>query len=208
MSDLPNLQLWNVNKLIPYEGNPKKHSTDQVKKLAGAIERDGFTQPIVIDEDGVILIGHGRRLAAMYLNLEQVPVFVKDGLSETQKHAIRISDNALPLLGEIDEEALTAELKKMMELEDDFEVSLDDLGLIDFDLSKLADSIAEPEESDEAPEPMTPETDRDYTKPDLAKEKNYTELYQLILTCKDESEQEELYQRFSQEGLGCRPLAI
>lgn len=84
-----------VSKLIPYEFNNRNHNEEQVNRIANSIKEFGFNQPIVIDESNIILVGHGRHLAALKLGLKEVPVLIKSGLSETQKKAYRILDNKL-----------------------------------------------------------------------------------------------------------------
>ncbi len=84
-----------IEKLIPYEFNNRNHNEEQVNRIANSINEFGFNQPIVIDESNIILVGHGRHLAALKLGLKEVPVLIKSGLSETQKKAYRILDNKL-----------------------------------------------------------------------------------------------------------------
>ncbi len=89
-------EIWAVNDLKPYEKNAKKHSPEQVKTLAGLIKEHGWTQPIVVDGEknrGSLVVGHGRRLAAIELGLEKVPVRVLYGYSEAEIDALRIADN-------------------------------------------------------------------------------------------------------------------
>jgi ParB-like chromosome segregation protein Spo0J len=89
-------EFWNVIDLIPYPKNAKKHSPEQVKTLATLINKHGWTQPIVIDGDndpGMIVIGHGRRLAAIELGLEKVSVTVLYGFTREEIDAIRLADN-------------------------------------------------------------------------------------------------------------------
>lgn len=81
--------------LIPYEFNNRSHNEQQVDRIANSINQFGFNQPIVIDEDNIILVGHGRLLAAQKLGVDSVPVLQKKGLTETQKKAYRILDNKL-----------------------------------------------------------------------------------------------------------------
>lgn len=109
----------------PYYLNSKQHPPGQIKELAYSIREFGFDQPIVVDEDNVILKGHGRYLAAEYLGLEEVPVVTREGLTDPQKKAIRISDNRLFEMGSDNPENLQDEI--------------DDLrGAIDQDLSLAA----------------------------------------------------------------------
>jgi len=84
-----------IGKLIPYEFNNRNHPEEQVNRIANSISEFGFNQPIVIDEDNIILVGHGRYAAAKKLGLDKVPVLKKTGLSDTQKKAYRILDNKL-----------------------------------------------------------------------------------------------------------------
>lgn len=84
-----------INKIIPYEFNNRNHNEQQVDRIANSIKEFGFNQPIVIDESNIILVGHGRHLAALKLGLKEVPVLIKKDLSETQKKAYRILDNKL-----------------------------------------------------------------------------------------------------------------
>ena len=84
-----------ISSLIPYEFNNRTHSEEQVNRIANSIKQFGFNQPIVIDENNLIIVGHGRWLAANKLNLAKVPVVKKTGLTETLKKAYRILDNKL-----------------------------------------------------------------------------------------------------------------
>lgn len=88
------IEFWDPKKLVPYAKNAKLHSDEQVDRLCKAITRLGFSSPIVVDKDGVIIAGHGRRLAAIKLGLKKVPVIVRDDLSPEEANALRIADNA------------------------------------------------------------------------------------------------------------------
>ncbi|MFH3639762.1 ParB/Srx family N-terminal domain-containing protein, partial [Acinetobacter baumannii] len=81
-----------VDDVKPYELNAKIHSEEQVAKIAESIARFGWDQPIVVDKNGVIIKGHGRRLAAIKLGLIEVPVLVRDDLNEEQVKAARLAD--------------------------------------------------------------------------------------------------------------------
>lgn len=80
-------------ELIPYEKNAKKHDRTQIANVAESIRQFGFVQPIVIDKNGVIVIGHCRALAAKKLGLEEVPCVCVDDLTPEQVNALRIVDN-------------------------------------------------------------------------------------------------------------------
>lgn len=79
--------------LTPYEKNAKLHPPEQVERIANSIREFGFRQPLVIDKDGVLVIGHGRLLAAKRLGLEKVPCVRADDLTEEQIKALRLADN-------------------------------------------------------------------------------------------------------------------
>ena len=81
------------DELIPYEKNAKVHPAEQVKHLANSIKMFGWTQPIVVDDQNVVVIGHGRLMAAKELGLDSVPVVRRDDLTEEQINACRLADN-------------------------------------------------------------------------------------------------------------------
>ena len=84
-----------VADLKPYKYNNKVHTEEQINNIANSIKEFGFRQPIVVDENNEIIIGHGRHLAAQKLGLEEVPCEVVKGLSEEQIRKLRILDNKL-----------------------------------------------------------------------------------------------------------------
>lgn len=79
--------------LIPYQGNAKQHPPEQVEHIANSIKRFGWQQPIVVDKDNVVIIGHGRLFAAQELHLDSVPVVYADKLTEEEVNALRLADN-------------------------------------------------------------------------------------------------------------------
>ena len=91
------IELWPIDRLRPYERNPRTHSDAQVDQIAASMVEFGWTNPILIDEDAGILAGHGRLLAARKLGLAEVPVIRFEHLSEAQKRAYLIADNQLTL---------------------------------------------------------------------------------------------------------------
>ena len=105
--------------LTPYEHNAKRHPDDQVEHIANSIREFGFRQPIVVDADNVVVIGHGRLLAAKKLGLDAVPVVRADDLTEAQIKALRLADNKTNE-SEWDFSELEAELA---DLEIDFNMS-------------------------------------------------------------------------------------
>jgi ParB family transcriptional regulator, chromosome partitioning protein len=119
-----------IEALIPYARNSRTHSDAQVAQIAASIKEFGFTNPVLIDEDGGIIAGHGRTLAARKLGLGEVPCLRLAYLSEAQKKAYIIADNKLALNAGWDDEMLKVELSELKEL--DF-----DLSLIGFDVDEL-----------------------------------------------------------------------
>ena len=84
-----------TGELIPYENNTKIHPPEQVEHIANSIKRFGWQQPIVVDRNKVVIIGHGRLLAAKQMGLQEVPVVYADDLSEEDAQALRLADNKL-----------------------------------------------------------------------------------------------------------------
>ena len=82
-----------VKDLIPYDRNTKKHDKTQINNVAESIKQYGFVQPIVIDKDNVVVIGHCRLLAAKQLKMKEVPCVCVEDLTEEQVKALRIVDN-------------------------------------------------------------------------------------------------------------------
>lgn len=124
------------DELTPYSRNAKIHPDEQVQLIANSIREFGFRQPIVIDADNVVVIGHGRLLAAKKLGMDKVPVIRADDLSEAQIKALRLADNKTNESG-WDFTALEVELD---ELAAEFEMS--DFGFTSTDVTALDDLFA------------------------------------------------------------------
>jgi DNA modification methylase len=158
MSVADKLQLWPLDRLKAYERNSRTHSDAQIAKVAASITRFGFTNPILATDDGTIVAGHGRLLAARLLQLAKVPVIVVTGWADDEIRAYVIADNQLALEAGWDEEILRLELGDLRDK--DF-----DLGLTGFDTDALAALLdMRPEgalDPDEAPEiPANPAATR------------------------------------------------
>ena len=82
-----------IKQIIPYAKNAKKHPEEQVERIANSIREFGFKQPLVIDKDNVLVIGHGRLAAAKRLGFDKVPCIMADDLTEEQIKALRLADN-------------------------------------------------------------------------------------------------------------------
>lgn len=130
-----------VSDLIPYARNARTHSDEQVAKLAGSIKEFGFINPVIISNDGGILAGHGRVMAAQKLGIEEVPCVVESHLSETQKKAYILADNRLALDAGWDEEMLRLEMQELSSLNFD-------LSLAGFSETQLSFYLSENESSD------------------------------------------------------------
>ena len=143
-----------VGDLIPYVNNSRTHSDEQVMQVASSIKEFGFTNPILIDDDGGIIAGHGRLMAAKKLGLVEVPCIRLGHLSEAQRKAYVIADNQLALNSGWDLDTLKLEIDRLGEL--DFDIEL--LGFDDDFLTSLM--IEEPGEglTDEDAVPEAPET--------------------------------------------------
>lgn len=88
-----NIEEINISDIVPYENNTKKHDQKQINNVAESIKQYGFVQPIVVDSEGVIVIGHCRYEAAKLLKMQTVPCVCVDELTEEQVKALRIVDN-------------------------------------------------------------------------------------------------------------------
>ena len=98
-----------ITAIRPYENNPR-HNDQAVEAVATSIQQFGFRQPLVVDEAGVIVVGHTRYKAALKLGLTEVPVHVAVGLTPAQLRAYRIADNQTAQLSGWDEDKLPLEL--------------------------------------------------------------------------------------------------
>ena len=129
-----------VERLIPYVRNARTHSEDQIAQIAASIAEFGFVNPVLIGSDDVIVVGHGRVLAAKRLGLADVPVIVLDHLDEAQRRALVIADNRIAENAGWDEAMLRTEIAALREEEFDLDV----LGFSDADLLRILDSIETP----------------------------------------------------------------
>ena len=127
------IETWPIDRLRPYARNAKMHGDDQVAKIAASMAKFGWTVPCMVADDGELIAGHGRVLAATMLGLTDVPVIRLGHLDEAERRAYRIADNKLTELGDWDEAMLRDEIAGL--LAEDFDLSL--LGITDEDLDAL-----------------------------------------------------------------------
>lgn len=166
-----------ISEIKPFEKNPRRNDA-AVNGVAESIRQFGFRQPLVVDANGVIVVGHTRYKAAKKLGLKTVPCVRADDLDETKIAAYRLADNKLNEVAEWDVDLLEELLPEI-----DF-----DFSTLDIDFSDLLEL---PDDADEPP----------------AKEPanvNISEKFQLVVTCKDEDEQKALFDRLLEEGFDCK----
>jgi len=112
-----------VETLKPFPDNPRQHSEKQVLQLMRAIKVNGFTNPVLMDESGTILSGHGRLEAAKRLGMATVPVLIYSGCSPEQKRAIVLGENRLAELSAWDPKCLKLQLEALIEVDFDVEIT-------------------------------------------------------------------------------------
>ena len=168
-----------LTDLIPYARNARVHSEKQVEKIAASIKEWGWTMPVLIDEAGSIIAGHGRVLAAERLQLADVPVMTANGWSEAQKKAYRLAYNKLTESSSWDREMLSLEIGDIASLQ--FDMPL--IGFTDGELKKLQGG------------------DGHDSSPQLAGLK-----YSIVVRCADERQQAALLAEFERQGLQCEAL--
>ena len=144
-----------IDEVIPYARNPRANDA-AVDAVAASINKFGFRQPIVVDEQGVIVVGHTRFKAARRLGLDEVPVHVAEGLTEAQVKAYRLADNRTADYAHWDEELLPLELADLSELEYDLAAT----GFTQEELARLLeagpnDGLTDPNDIPEPPEDPT-----------------------------------------------------
>lgn len=127
------VEMWPIDRLIPYDNNPRVLTPAAIDKVAKSIETFGWQQAIVVDTDGVIIVGHTRLQAAKKLGHKHVPVKIAVGLDEERVRAYRIADNRVAEETDWDEELLKIELLNL----EDTDLLLNSLGFDDKELEAL-----------------------------------------------------------------------
>jgi DNA modification methylase len=151
------IELWPVERLVPYARNARTHSEEQIAQIAASIVEFGFNNPVLVDTNAGIIAGHGRLLAARKLGLSQVPVVVLDHLSETQKRAYILADNRISENAGWDEEVLAAELGDLQAAD----LRLDLLGFSEDDLARLLQEEEPPTDAATEAEEEIPDAPED-----------------------------------------------
>lgn len=147
-----------IAALRPYVRNARTHSKKQIKQIARSIERFGFTNPVLVSDDGEIIAGHGRVEAARLLGWKTVPTLALSHLSEAERRAYVLADNKLALNAGWDREILAIELQALVEL--DFDVELTGFSLAEIDLVIEEAAAADPGGVDAAEDAVTFATGR------------------------------------------------
>jgi len=148
------IEMTATAKLVPYARNARTHSDDQISQIAASIAEFGFTNPILIGGDDMIIAGHGRLMAAQRLGLAEVPVIVLDHLSEAQRRALVIADNKIAENAGWDEDLLRTELESLRDI--DFDLDL--IGFSEAELDALLGDFDASEEGAVDGEDEVPET--------------------------------------------------
>ena len=146
------VERWKIERLVPYARNARTHSDEQVAQIAASIREWGWTTPVLVDEDGGIIAGHGRTLAAQRLQMTEVPVMVARGWSDAKKRAYILADNKLALNAGWENELLNLELSELKELDFDLEL----IGFSADEIAALMPLELEPGLTDEDAVPEVP----------------------------------------------------
>jgi DNA modification methylase len=128
-----------LDRVLPYERNARTHSETQVAQIAGSIAEFGFVNPVLIDQHGILIAGHGRMMAARKLGLTEVPVVRLEHLTDAQRRALTLADNRIAEAAGWDEKLLAEELARLSD--EDFKLDL--LGFDDAELKDLLGDDAE-----------------------------------------------------------------
>ena len=142
-----------IEKIKPHEKNARTHSEEQIQKIAESIREFGFLNPILIDENYMIIAGHGRLLGAKKLGLLGVPCIFVEDLNEAQKSAYIIADNRLAEDAGWDMSVLSEELRGLMDI--DFDIELTGFTLDDIELDFGEAEVKESEIPELKPEPKS-----------------------------------------------------
>jgi DNA modification methylase len=150
MRSFPTNKIVQLTEITPYSRNAREHSPAQVAQIVASIREFGFTNPLLVDEQNVLIAGHGRLAAARSLGMAQLPAVVLEGLSDAQKAALRLADNKLALNATWDDDLLRTELADLRDV--GFDLALTGFGEDEL-LGLFADGTEGLTDPDEVPEP-------------------------------------------------------
>ncbi len=137
------IEYFSTGALRPYPRNARTHSRKQIRQIADSIERFGFTNPILIDKESMVLAGHGRLAAAQFLGLTQVPCVRLEHMTPAQKRAYVLADNKLALNAGWDDQILAEELEALLDLDADFDISITGFSIAEVDSLIEAKAVEE-----------------------------------------------------------------
>ncbi|MCA9260205.1 MAG: ParB N-terminal domain-containing protein, partial [Planctomycetales bacterium] len=149
MRTIHTIELRPVDALTPNPHNARTHSAKQVRQIAKSIEEFGFVSPILVDEDGIIIAGHGRQQAAIDLKMAVVPAIQIDGLTAVQKRKLMLADNRISMNAGWDRARLALELKELT-------IEGEDITITGFEAAEIDQIILDHEESSNDPADATP----------------------------------------------------
>jgi len=182
------IENWPIDKPVPYARNARIRSSAAVTKVAASLKEFGWQQPIVVDGEGVIVVGHTRLLAAQRLGMDHVPVVVADDLTEAQVKAYRLADNRTPQETSWDYELLNIELE-------DLKTYDIDISITGFDADEISSVAIEPPEMREYDEESDGGTDSfdDFE-------------FRVVVECSSEEHQALVLAHVQEMGWKCRAL--
>lgn len=128
-----------VDELVPFAGNARTHPEHQIEQLCANIRRFGFYNPIIIDESGTIIAGHGRVMAAQRMDIVQIPTITVAGLTEIERRALVLADNKISLNAAWDLEKVREELSALADADFDLEAT----GFMDHEIDALLESTGD-----------------------------------------------------------------
>src|SRR5262249_33069030 len=137
-----------IDQIKPHPRNTRTHSKKQIRQIADSIQAIGFASPVLLDERGVLLAGHGRLEAAKLLRLKVIPAIIIDGLSEARKRALLLADNRIAQSAGWDRARLANELISLPDLliDDGLDITLTGFEPAEIDalLADFEDDVADP----------------------------------------------------------------
>lgn len=173
------MQLVDINKLIPYVNNARTHNAQQINKLRSSLREFGFINPVIIDRNFNVIAGHGRIMAAKEEGISKAPCVFVDYLTEAQKKAYIIADNRMAMDAGWDEELLKVEIEALQA--EDFDLSL--TGFDESELSGFFDTADDAKDDDF-------DVDAELEKPPVTKSGDLWLLGNHRLLCGDSTKEE------------------
>lgn len=138
---LGELEQKKLSQIKPYSNNTKQHPSEQIEQIANSITEFGFADPILVNEKGIIIAGHGRYEASKKLKLSLVPVITIYDLTDSQENALRIAHNKLTINSGFDNDKLKSEVEKL--LSEGFNLSL--TGFNDDEFAEMLGKLSPPD---------------------------------------------------------------